>query len=273
MAFNPQAFESVYGFEMLDTLHNFFPEIMYDDTIFSSASARWMRYRLETLFPRVYVRQSSIYQLYSAAPRRRNYNTWVLEDALRTNVIRYSASTPTSAPTQAQMSATPVTDSTESTVAATSTIGSAAPTPTTAPSPPQINSNRTRYRTRWIPEPSLFSFGYDYTNRIDNDNILTNVLNYVNMFNTGLQDVVVSASAAEINAGSSTRAHTDISNDTVCSICQEHGDTPEQWRILRCSHTYHTRCIDTWFARDVHCPICRTDIRSYSAEADTGGTL
>jgi hypothetical protein len=32
-------------------------------------------------------------------------------------------------------------------------------------------------------------------------------------------------------------------------------------RLNRCGHTFHTTCIDTWFQRNVHCPVCRHDIR------------
>jgi hypothetical protein len=28
-----------------------------------------------------------------------------------------------------------------------------------------------------------------------------------------------------------------------------------------CHHTFHKSCIDTWFQENVHCPVCRHDIR------------
>jgi hypothetical protein len=47
-----------------------------------------------------------------------------------------------------------------------------------------------------------------------------------------------------------------------CSICQDDiGLGDELRRLTRCRHLFHTNCIDTWFARNVHCPVCRFDIR------------
>jgi len=47
-----------------------------------------------------------------------------------------------------------------------------------------------------------------------------------------------------------------------CAICQDtlEGTVPLR-RINRCQHTFHQQCIDTWFQTGVTCPICRTDIR------------
>jgi hypothetical protein len=52
--------------------------------------------------------------------------------------------------------------------------------------------------------------------------------------------------------------------DVECSICQDHAGPNNQteWRILRhCNHRFHRSCIDTWFQRNAHCPVCRHDIR------------
>ena len=50
--------------------------------------------------------------------------------------------------------------------------------------------------------------------------------------------------------------------DDVCSICQEQYQPQTQVRVINhCSHRFHTRCIDEWFQRNVHCPVCRHDIR------------
>ena len=36
----------------------------------------------------------------------------------------------------------------------------------------------------------------------------------------------------------------------------------EQVRTLtHCGHRFHVLCIDNWFQRNVHCPLCRHDIR------------
>jgi hypothetical protein len=56
--------------------------------------------------------------------------------------------------------------------------------------------------------------------------------------------------------------------DVMCAICQSHDAEGEsQWRILRaCQHEFHRRCIDRWFSQNVHCPVCRHDIRDMDEE-------
>jgi len=50
--------------------------------------------------------------------------------------------------------------------------------------------------------------------------------------------------------------------DTPCAICQ---DTIRESDMIRrlsyCNHFFHKNCVDTWFQRNVHCPVCRHDIR------------
>jgi len=59
---------------------------------------------------------------------------------------------------------------------------------------------------------------------------------------------------------------TEVLTATVrgdCSICQDAYEVGASIRkILFCQHAFHTACIDTWFTRDVRCPMCRHDIRS-----------
>lgn len=48
-----------------------------------------------------------------------------------------------------------------------------------------------------------------------------------------------------------------------CSICQDAYEVGASIRkIVHCQHAFHASCIDTWFTRDVRCPMCRHDIRS-----------
>jgi uncharacterized paraquat-inducible protein A len=53
--------------------------------------------------------------------------------------------------------------------------------------------------------------------------------------------------------------------DVVCPICQSHEDAnSDEWRIIRhCQHRFHRDCIDTWFEQNVHCPVCRFDVRNH----------
>jgi hypothetical protein len=50
--------------------------------------------------------------------------------------------------------------------------------------------------------------------------------------------------------------------DVTCAICQDHAQEGTDWRIIRhCGHRFHRSCIDEWFRQNVHCPVCRHDIR------------
>ena len=76
MAFNPSAFEHVYGFDMFDTIHNFFPEILYDEELFSGELENWMRFRLSGFFPAMYSRQQNTYRIYRSSNIRSTFNSW-----------------------------------------------------------------------------------------------------------------------------------------------------------------------------------------------------
>lgn len=55
---------------------------------------------------------------------------------------------------------------------------------------------------------------------------------------------------------------TDTGLGISCAVCQDEMAAGSQVRrITRCNHTFHKACIDVWFNRDVHCPICRHDVR------------
>lgn len=46
-----------------------------------------------------------------------------------------------------------------------------------------------------------------------------------------------------------------------CPICYEPlPDGRELLRRLQCSHVFHQRCVDRWFAVNRSCPFCRTDV-------------
>jgi hypothetical protein len=59
-------------------------------------------------------------------------------------------------------------------------------------------------------------------------------------------------------------------DDNLCSICQENYTVGDGLRIINhCSHIYHRACIDRWFQRNAHCPLCRHDIRVSEATSET----
>lgn len=54
--------------------------------------------------------------------------------------------------------------------------------------------------------------------------------------------------------------------EQVCAICQDSMEQGSSARTLNsCHHGFHQACIDTWFTTNVHCPVCRHDIRERTA--------
>jgi hypothetical protein len=75
-----------------------------------------------------------------------------------------------------------------------------------------------------------------------------------------LEPVIVSPSAAQLEANTDVYIAGD--NRCNCSVCLEMPAIGAEMRKIRaCGHTFHRRCIDIWFQRNVHCPVCRHDVR------------
>lgn len=74
---------------------------------------------------------------------------------------------------------------------------------------------------------------------------------------------------------STTVGQAAATSDTPCAICQDtitQGDPIRN--ITACNHTFHRLCIDTWIVSNVHCPVCRHDIRNqYRAAGGPTGPL
>lgn len=78
--------------------------------------------------------------------------------------------------------------------------------------------------------------------------------------------VLVTPTAEQVEAGSTLRTSLGLV-DLSCAVCQQAVTEGEIIRrLLHCNHQYHKDCIDTWFQRNVHCPVCRHDIREYGTE-------
>ena len=79
------------------------------------------------------------------------------------------------------------------------------------------------------------------------------------------EDVDVAPTIQQINLAT-TRLH--VEEEIICSVCQDTVTTEDDVRrINHCEHSFHVGCIDTWFVRNVHCPVCRHDIRETTNES------
>ena len=223
-----QRYEHSYGISLLDDLHNLFPEILYDPHRFQQNDlVQFLRERISSLFDVEFARNRAYYRLY----------------------IQPLPQTP--------------------------------PPRTPARSPPPIQR-----RTYRVPlTVPLVAENNTLNEATDTMNIITTLLGGLGGvggltgFTTGLtslqtadlQDlltpVVVHPSEAEIHRAT-ILSSVEPPATVVCAICQDHAPPsgPHEWRILRsCTHRFHKNCIDTWFRQNVHCPICRHDIREEPA--------
>ena len=112
------------------------------------------------------------------------------------------------------------------------------------------------------------------TYRINGSNINTNNINIntnVNNSDTDsdtvygfdddeLEDVRVKTYLEDVNNNSCLKIYDKI-NPLSCSICKENIKFCNIVRTLKCSHTFHHKCIDTWLEDHSTCPICRYQLR------------
>ena len=297
MAFNPSSFEHVYGFDIFDTMHNFFPEVLYDEELFTGDVENWMRYRMSVFFPGMFARQQNTYRIYRSNDMNNLYQSWrmgnIIPPASTPQFIPPYSSTVNFGPSRprvvAQRNISPPSThhsqneryshnernsqnernsyNRHSRVETNNQYGFQEPSP--------IRTVR-RIQTRPVPQqPNIIT--------TSPENLLVSLLQgsteFMNSFDTlshrlwtehnGLySDVTIAPSSRQIENASDIKEHENIAQETVCTICQDHETQSERplWRILRCQHSFHKHCIDHWFERNVHCPVCRTDIREFSRD-------
>lgn len=249
------AYTEVYDYHLLDDLHNLFPELLYDNVIFPSESSNiigWVRYRMANLFPQTYRQQRVAYEQTRAAVQRDSFDDWMF-------LLNRPVATP---PRQMRMR----------------DYG-----------PPQLSHLATLLASPATASTSVAGWGgaNRYTTPVRQTNHIIHA-NLGHLLNTFFDAVPVSASTTEINAGTTILPHSEVSQETICAVCQDHDVSPSgsgspitlsrtasessvpgatttaavSWRKLnRCGHLFHAACVDNWFAQNVHCPVCRADIR------------
>ena len=268
-------YTEVYDYNLLDDLHNLFPELLYDNVIFPSESSNiigWVRYRMANLFPQTYRQARVEYEQHRAAAQRDSFDDWMF-------LLNRPIATP---PRQMRMRdyGPPA--------------ASAAAATAVAQWPPAAT-----HLANLLASPSTVS-GWGGANRYTTPVRQTNHIIHANLghlLNTFFDAVPVSATAEEINAASTIVPHSEVSQETICAVCQDHDVSPSgtgspitlsrtasesstpgtaataaaapvPWRKLnQCRHLFHAVCVDNWFARNAHCPVCRADIRAGASGA------
>jgi hypothetical protein len=245
-------YDNHYGIPLLDDVHNYFPALLYDPVRFQNVGDVF-----------AYVRQQMHrrFDLFSSA-----------QAAYRSEVRRQpraAAAPPTVFHRQPRFAA-----------------AAAAPVP--EPQTPPLRPSLSRTVPMWNAmqtQPGMHPAIAEYTletlmggllpsqiggNQMGDylspifSNSLSALLNGVRQpaaAQQALQEPVIVA-PTEQQVAAATAIEIVADDDEVCAICQEGMASGTEARSLNaCDHMFHTGCIDTWFQRNVRCPVCRHDIR------------
>ena len=272
-------YETLYGVGLLDDLHNYFPALLYDSSGFGS---------VRDVLAYVHQQTRNRFDLFSYG--QREYQSThppraAPENSSYRRVVRTSFSSippPALHPLSTLLRQPPVT----------------IPSPATGiSSEPQTNNPNAIYQsTLHTTVPSIQVELNSFLNEsneeeeeeeqpIQETQMITNaLLSLLNIPTTGLtrtydidafgtllgrgrnmdqflQPVVVHPTPEQI-AANTTLGNLVSDTDHACAICQDALTSEQQGRKLNaCGHWFHQSCIDTWLDRDVHCPVCRHDIR------------
>ena len=225
---------------LLNEVHHYFPALLYDNDQFNSVENvfDYVNYQMN-VHHNTYNRQTFLYRRGRGQNARRNFER--VQQNGRGGRVRVSQ------PIR-QQNMTPV----------RTTINQATPLRhINVPISPRLSAESPDYSPSETPTVHFTPL---------NSDLLTTILTsfiYPPNFNDA---VLVAPSNAQILAGTtSLESLTTVENG--CAVCQDTINSGDQVRILNhCGHTFHTVCIDTWFHRNVRCPVCRHDIRDTNSQ-------
>jgi Ring finger domain len=273
-------YETLYGVGLLDDLHNYFPALLYDSSGFGS---------VRDVLAYVHQQTRNRFDLFSYG--QREYQSRhpprapsEFENSSYRRVVRTSFS---SMPPQALHPLSTLLRQPPVTIPSPATGISSEPQ---SNNPNEVNQSTLRTTVPNI-QVELNSF-LNESNEEEEDeqpiqetHMITNaLLSLLNIPTTGLtrtydidafgallgrgrnmdqflQPVVVHPTPEQIEQNT-TLGNLVSDTDHACAICQDALTSEQQGRKLNaCGHWFHKSCIDTWLERDVHCPVCRHDIR------------
>ena len=213
-----------YGIQLLDDIHTYFPDILYNPGRFLTVSTLLQYIRSQT---------SARFDLFRNAQRNHVVHTSPLQNTPPAN-DRFTGHT--------------------------HTTNHRAASPSASPSPPPLVRTRTRaYEV--IPLNSLLTTLIGL-GQLGQDQDINLNLNF-------MESVQVAPSAQQVERSTQLRQATAQDEGAQCSICQDTFTSGQAIRFLHhCRHEFHRGCIDTWFQSNVHCPMCRWDIREDEEEGE-----
>ena len=138
------------------------------------------------------------------------------------------------------------------------------------PQPPQ-NNNQTTYTETIEIEPIITSVSFNPldTNLNSVFNRLTNT--FLNLSQSTNEAITLHNLNSLTNLITTTDNREFLSETEKCSICSEHYNENQIIRqIIRCNHSFHHQCIDTWLSTNSTCPICTTNLNTTPEVSQSG---
>lgn len=233
--------QNIYPIQLLNDLHNYFPDILYNPGRFNS---------VQDLLD--YIRRVA-----DVNPFSRGMNLYNSRQTIRqTNSNSFTTSTQQIG----RQSTVPI-----QSVSSSEPIYNRPIMPVTYHEPIRQTSN-----TRILPNSNVNNIlNTLFTGFLGSDIpiIPLNVSEELRIFLD--ENVPVYPTNEQITNASRTYSATSRMID-ICAICQDGIESEQQVRHLtQCNHYFHKNCIDTWFRQNVHCPTCRQDIREINNSTTT----
>jgi hypothetical protein len=98
-----------------------------------------------------------------------------------------------------------------------------------------------------------------HTHMVNLLNSLFNGLSSGGPIANSFQDVIVTVDDNDLEKLKSVKLESKL--DTDCSICMGQMDKDEMVTELKCTHTFHTNCIEPYLKQyNYKCPVCRTEV-------------
>ena len=226
-------YESVYGIGLLDDIHNYFPELLYNQEAFDSPVLTYVRRQTRERF-----------DLFSHGERQWRASLPVSSAAAAATGAAAATATGAAAATASGFAAHRRAFS-----RTMATPGPSTPINSTLPTTTNSDILTTRLLLTLMSIPSGGPMGIGIGAGLGTGD------------NGFLQPVIVRPTAEEIEANT-TVGHVVGDESVSCAICQDIL-TPEQEgrKLLGCGHWFHRGCIDVWLTSNVRCPNCRHDVR------------
>jgi len=230
------SYESYYGVGLLDDLHNYFPALLYEPDAFRS---------VRDVLGYISARTQRRFDLYNNAVN--SYQT-----AVPAAFVPVTAAAPAPVPAPVRVASGVPTQYT-----APSSYAPAA----TVPAPPPLPTRNTFEFPATTNVISALLAGLGDVNSVENS--IYQILlrpSIPRVPRNFMEPVIVRPTQEQITAATRLGSPNDPSE--VCTICQDTIEANQPARLINyCEHWFHTNCIDVWFQQNVHCPVCRHDIR------------